>query len=378
MALTLCHPELGDIPELLGLYRQIYGDSYPLEIGRDGTAMAAVIESGSPWLVARNADGAIAGSAMVVVDSLSGLGKLQGVVVHPDRRCAGLARQLVGELCDEVMADPAGPASIYATTRMLSPGPQLMCLRNGFRPLGILPNARRIERHETLAVSARFRDGVLSSRLPVPCVPDRLAPLTDVMSATVGMARPRIASTPVTSPPTSEGLEFESIHAPRFVADRFVERHGSPGQRWYPFHSPNLLLSAVRANVEVYAHLSKADGYCGLICPADEAADGSPLRPDRIGSVLRQLVACGASYVEVLLPLDRFDEINTVLACGFVPSAAYPAMRREGELYRDYVVMARTMRPLDFRDAVVDAAFRPYVDQYIASWNAMYLTPASV
>ena len=48
-------------------------------------------------------------------------------------------------------------------------------------------------------------------------------------------------------------------------------------------------------------------------------------------------------------------------------------MRRDGECYRDYVVMARTMQPLDFQGLSIDAAFRPFIDQYIDLWTNKYL-----
>jgi hypothetical protein len=48
-------------------------------------------------------------------------------------------------------------------------------------------------------------------------------------------------------------------------------------------------------------------------------------------------------------------------------------MRREGELWLDYIIMSRSMEPLDFRGMAIDSSFKPFVDQYVDLWKKMYL-----
>ncbi|WRZ61543.1 hypothetical protein OG534_36780 [Streptomyces sp. NBC_01294] len=65
------------------------------------------------------------------------------------------------------MLDTGRLDSVYATVRTVSAGPQRVVARNGFRPLGILPNAVDLSTRESLALYARHSTGVLDRRIPV-------------------------------------------------------------------------------------------------------------------------------------------------------------------------------------------------------------------
>jgi hypothetical protein len=135
-----------------------------------------------------------------------------------------------------------------------------------------------------------------------------------------------------------------------------------------------VMLTDTEAGYELYAHLSPSDGYCTLV-----GAAPTPLAvADHLDRIIAQLNNFGAYYVESLVPMDAFEELTALLGNGFLPVAAYPAMRRDGELFRDYVVMARTMQPLDFRGLAIDNAFRPFTEQYIDLWKQQYLNTHGV
>lgn len=168
---------------------------------------------------------------------------------------------------------------------------------------------------------------------------------------------------------------MELVDAPHFALRRFTETIPDPCQRFYPFHTPNVLLSAVDGTLEVYAQLNRSDGYCALIAATEPQL--TDLAED-FESVITTLAAHGASHLEALLPLDRYQDLRLLLARGFLPAAAYPAMRRQGEGWRDYVVMARSLQPLDFRGLSIDAAFQPFTEQYIELWKQHYLNTQEV
>ncbi|KAA2250975.1 N-acetyltransferase [Solihabitans fulvus] len=379
------HAGLDDVDELIGLYRRVYGRSYALPLGTDPEVMAAEIAApGTTWLVVREPVGRrVVGSIVATVDPADRLGKLQGLVVHPDCRGGGLAHRAIELVSELLLAEDQPVDSIYATARTTSTVPQRVCLRNGFRALGIFPNLRKAARHETMVLLARYRDGVLDRRHLVPSVPAGLAGLVESLDGTVGWStRPEIVAEPVAPQPRPavSGHTIELVDAPRFVLGRFHEVVTDPVRRFYPFHEPNVLLaSADPANsadsaYEVYAHLSRSDGYCALI----GASPGLLAVADHLDELMARLGEFGASYVETLLPMDCHDELSLLLAHGFLPAAAYPAMRRDGELFRDYVVMARTTAPLDFRGLAIDEAFRPYAEQYIDLWKQKYLNTHGV
>jgi hypothetical protein len=368
-----------DVDELLTLYRAVYGSSYTLPLGTDREVMAREIESPTTtWLVARqHARGPLSASILGTVSPQERLGKLQGLAVHPDARGAGMAGQAVRELSDRLL-DERQVDSVYATARTNSTAPQRICLQNGFRALGVFPNLRKSDRHETMVLLARHRPGVLERRLAVPRVPAGLGGLVDALHQAVGQAeasRPRVDQRPVSASseqgaaPDPEAPSFEVVDAPAFVRRRLATAVPDPADRFYPFHSPNVLLSAADGGFEVYAQLNRSDGYCALVATAPGLAE----RGGDLDAVISALSDQGALHIEMLLPLDHYANLDLLLGNGFLPAAAYPAMRREGAGYRDYVVMARSMKPLDFRGLAIDAAFRPFTEQYIELWKHQYL-----
>jgi hypothetical protein len=52
----------------------------------------------------------------------------------------------------------------------------------------------------------------------------------------------------------------------------------------------------------------------------------------------------------------------------------YPAMQegQDGKLV-DFVIMSRTLKPLDFRGMAIDQGFKPFIDQYVDLWKGMHL-----
>jgi RimJ/RimL family protein N-acetyltransferase len=374
--LTPAH--LDDVDSLLTLYRRVYGRSYALPLGTDPEVMAYEIASPlTTWLVAREPGGGrIVGSILGTLDPAEGLGKLQGLVIHPDARGSGLAHRAVRQLCDLMLGGDRPADSVYSTARTNSTAPQRICLRSGFHPLGMFPNLRKADRHETMVLVARYRPGVLERRLPVPRVPSALGGLVRALNGALG--RPDLPLPEIVDQPLGDtgggrragaGGEVEVIEAPQFVLRRMAEAVPDPDQRFYPFHTPNVLLSAQDGAYEVYAQLNPSDGYCTLI----GASPGLSAVGDDLGPLIERLAEYGASYVETLLPMDCYEELRLLLAHGFLPAAAYPAMRRQGDGFRDHVVMARTMQPLDFRGLAIDAAFRPFTEQYIELWKQQYL-----
>ena len=62
----------------------------------------------------------------------------------------------------------------------------------------------------------------------------------------------------------------------------------------------------------------------------------------------------------------------------FVPSAIYPAMREVNGAYEDYVVLSRTMEPLNFRGMAIVSQFKHYIDQYVEAWKRVNLDTIEV
>ncbi|WP_338932927.1 GNAT family N-acetyltransferase [Streptomyces netropsis] len=376
MTATIETAAAADIADLRQLYYAVYGPHYPVALGTDPAEMSRLIaDPHSLWLVARcPRTGGLAGSAAIRSEAGSRTGKLEGLAVHPDHRAAGLAGTLTEELCAR-MLDTGRLDSVYATVRTVSTGPQRVVSRNGFRPLGILPNAVDLSSRESLALYARHSDGVLDRRLPVPEVPAPLAPLLRTVERSLGISYAGTEATaPLPAPAEPTAAPLEMIEAPAFVRRRFRERFPDAAQWFYPLHTPNVLLMPDDGRFEVYAYLNRTGGYCALVAahpaPADAAAWLEP--------ITRTLTRAGAGYVEALLPLSQHGLLSACLAQGFIPSALYPAMRPEGDGFTDYVVMTRTTEQIDFRGLAVDEPLQPYLDAYVSAWASTYLPTLEV
>lgn len=378
MRISISNAQLEDIEELQKLYFMVYGRNYPIAYGNDPeTAANAICSDDCQWLVARDkARGLIVGSMVFEIDRLHKVGKGLALVVHPDYRKVGIASRLAA--WGDKLIGPKGPLnSLYTTTRTQSIGPQVIFLRENYLPLGIFPNAHKIRKFETTTLFAKFREGVLERRAKTERIPKSIVPLYQVVKHVYPeLEIPQGATLPERSIKKGSPWDtaFEAIQAPHYVMRRFQEQVRDPSAQFYPFHKPNLLLAETSGRVELFAYYNQQDGYCTLI------SCNQPMYAlhETFPAMLETLRSLGISYVEVLIGADRFESLEVLLRAQFLPSALYLAMREvDGQMY-DYVVMTRTMEPLDFRGMAIEQAFKPYVDQYVALWKKMHLDALEV
>ena len=371
MSVVLSPAALQDIAELRQLYFEVYAHGYPVPLGSDPAVMRRLMTDGTAhWLTARTHRGDLVGSAVVQTDPGSRIGKLVGLVVHPGHRGDGLASRLTGAVCEEAFGT-GRLDSVYATVRVVTEGPQHVVVRNGFRPLGLMPNAVEVEGCESLALFARYADGVLDRRAPVERVPERLSSLLSAASAGTGVdyTGTRLVPGRTAAHPASGAAPIELIVAPAFVRRRFLERFPDAGDRFFPLHTPNALLVAADGGFEAYAELDPVAGSCALVAvhPRPAAVAGA------LEALMTTVTRAGADYAETLLPLADTEALQVFLGSGFVPSAVYPAMRRIQDRFHDYVVLSRTSRQIDFRTTAVSPLLQPYLGAYLSAWTATYL-----
>jgi hypothetical protein len=368
---------LDDIAALLGLYGLVYGSTYPLAIGTDPEVMGSVIQNPNHlWLVVRTESNQVIASLVAEQDVFNKIGRLQALVVHPDHRRLNLGSKLAEEMVLRTLGPDGTMNSLYTTTRTVSIGPQNIFLNLGFLPLGIFPNAHKVKEYETLTLLAKFREGVLESRAALPEVPQKLAPIFDVLNSLLTPLQKReikISATPAKIP-TDKEFEFELIYAPDFVRRRFFAAFPNPQDRFYPFHVPNLLISSKGSGPELYAYFGQQDGYCTIV-GSTEPIWSLGLSMD---SMVRQLMDFGVSYIETLIALKEADSLKMLLEHQFIPSAVYPAMTTLGGELQDFVLLSRTAEPLNFRGMAIDRRFKLYIDQFVRQWSQTHFEAMEV
>ncbi len=365
-----------DIEELLGLYWSSYGDDYPLALGTDKRVMSSAINDPERfyWLIIREEESnTIAASCIVEIDRNDKIGKVTGVTVSKNYRGHGLAKDIIGEVCSEVLDRREWVKSLYATSRTVSVASQTMLLTNGFIPLGLFPNARKIRSYESLTLMGRFSKLALDNRAPVEILPSALLPIYEILDERIGVKSnlgtvadcPEVLKGPLANPEDRVRSEYEFIFAPKFVQKRFDETFkGNCEDTFYPFHKPNLLISNQERDIELFASFSKKDHYC-VIMAANRSISS-------LGSEIKDLIFAmkeiGIYYIETLVRVDHFNAICFLTHNRFLPSALYPAMREADGKMHDYVLLTRTMVPLDFSELHIHHSFRPYLDQYTKMW----------
>lgn len=371
--------DAGDVDEIINLYRTVYGRKYPITYGTDHELLKRSIENQETHmcLVARDVMNRIIGGALIVeIDAFNKIGKLVGLVVHPTYQRHKIGKGLVEYVSEFFLTKDTRLNSLYATTRTIAVGPQMVFLKNDYLPLGIFPNAHRLHQYETVTLFAKFRPGILEIRKPEKEASIMLMPLYDILKKLV----PKIDIPKGHEPKALETLEdgedweFEIIRAPNYVYRKFLERFPDPCDRFFPFHTPNMLIADKKGRIEIFAYFSKRDGYCTLI---KSTAPISELN-GRLTSLYMQLDDIGVSYIEVLVNVKQTPLIETLLGGQFLPSAIYPAMREVNKNYEDYIVMSRTMEPLNFRGMAVVAPFKPFIDQYVDAWRQVNLDTIEV
>jgi RimJ/RimL family protein N-acetyltransferase len=376
---------LSDVDELLSLYLSVYGEDYPLEVGTKRSVMSEALSNPESyhWYVMRCPDtNTICASGIIQIDELNRIAKLSGVAVHSKFRKHGLATKLISYAVNQVLRVEKRVNSIYATARTISHSSQTMLLRNGFIPLGFFPNCRKIKTYETLALMAVFADGVLEKRNPNLELTSSVYPFATLVEKEISgypsfyrCKEDKSSADHSFHDLSSKEGEFEFIFAPKFVQKRFDETfEGDKESIFYPFHRPNLIISHMEDDFEVFATFSKKDHYCVIITSNKSITEFG----HKFKKMLFAMKDLGIYYVETMVRLDREGPISFLTDNDFLPSAIYPAMKEEGDCVQDYVLLTKTMVPLDFSEISIHESFRPYFNLYAKQWIDLHLNTLKV
>jgi GNAT superfamily N-acetyltransferase len=380
--LKIQEADVNDVDEIINLYRAVYGVRYPISYGTNPDFLRDSIKNKETHkcLVACDVMDRIIGGALIIeIDAFNKIGKLVGLVVHPTYQRRKIGNALVQFASEFFLVKDLRLNSLYATTRTITVGPQIIFINNAYLPLGIFPNAHRLHQYETVTLFAKFREGVLEKRIPELNIAVKLLPLYDILKKLVpNISIPKNSQLQeITTEENNEEWEFEIIRASSYVLRKFYERFPDPSDRFFPFHTPNMIIADKKGRIEIFAYFSKRDGYCTLIKSTGPIA-GPNGRLTSLTSLYMQLDDIGVSYIEVLVNVKNTPLINTLLGGQFLPSAIYPAMREVKNNYEDYIIMSRTMEPLNFRGMAVIAPFKPFIDQYVDAWKQVNLDTIEV
>ena len=156
--------ELSDIDQILKLYDIVYSSKYTLPEATQKEAAAEKIASDDcRWYICVKKNQVI-GSVIFRIDEANRLGKVYAAAVHPEYQGKNIMHYMVKEVVEDLCNISRLCDAIYATTRTVSFASQIVLEHIGFISLGIFPNVRRVQKHESHGLEVFFSKTAFENR----------------------------------------------------------------------------------------------------------------------------------------------------------------------------------------------------------------------
>ena len=364
-----------DIFQISQLYFDVYQGKYSDPLMKDFTLMKSFIKSDMGfWFIAKDESGNVVGSVLAAYDQENLIAKAFGAVVRADQRGHGLMENLLGYGINYLREHTIGVDVIYSTTRTVNEAAQTLTEKLGFKKIGIFPNAHKTMEYETHCLAAIFYPEGLAKRNTNYKIHHEMESLFNVVAQEVPLPPlekiiPDKPSKELISPP-----ELEVIKSPKFVSYRYshLKTEKKLEFEFFPFHSPNLMIISPDQAVELFCHLSEADGYCVIV--------GGKM-PNNMNFTELFLVAnrllrdAGARYIEVIVRADRPKIVESIARAKFIPCGFLPGFQMIGDKRHDFLVFSRSFEIFDFQNVKLKGLNQVYLEEYYKAWKRMSLNP---
>ena len=358
---------LDDRQELIDLYNKIYGNDYPLEIIADPKVLKACLTDPHFFWPVITCEGTILGSVIFETSVEHRLSKVFGAVIDPNWQGYDLMRKAIIAGLDH-LADSGSPVDVvYATTRTVSPAPEKLVRRIGFRTLGIFPNVRKVQASETHGFNIYFRKGVLERRMKNPVLIPEVAPFFSITKEICEF--PDVACIePYTLPePEPDDLDFTIFHEKKKVKELFNSLYNAGKLKFsfFPFNEPDILLRSADGRTELFLYHNENDNYCAIVGLRTDREDIAGL----LKQACTQAASLGLKYIELLV--SAFDPVKQRQAfdAHFVPCAYFPAAKPSihGERM-DYLIFSRSYESLDFTSINLSGDGLRFLEAFMKCW----------
>ena len=364
-----------DIFQISQLYFDVYQGLYSDPLMRDPNLIRNFVNSGAGfWFLTKTPEGGIIASVLLVYDSENLIAKAFGAVVRNEYRGQGVMEDLLSYGIEYVRENTPGVDVIYSTTRTVNEAAQTLTEKLGFKKLGIFPNAHRTNEYETHGLAAIIYPNALEKRNTNYMIHHEVESLFKVTAEEVGIP---LLEPIVPDKPSKELVspgDLEVVKSPKFVNYRysFLKAEKKLEFEFFPFHQPNLVIISPDQSIEVFCHLSAADGYCVII--------GGKM-PNNINYSELFLTTnillrdAGARYIELIVRGDRPKILESMLRAKFIPCGFLPAFQLINGKRHDFVVFSRSFEIFDFQNVRLKGLNQVYLEEYFKSWKRMALNP---
>lgn len=341
------------------LYQAVYEGTYTLPIvNLREERRAALSDPGTLWLV-DEIDGRIVGSVIFSVDGAIRCGKVFAAAVVPECRRGELMFETLRAGIDHLLYQDGSVDVIYATTRTQSVAPSRLLRKLGFVSMGIFPNVHRLIDYETHGLMAIFHPAAWEKRSRPPVLIPEVNGFYEIVRDTFGLEPAQIEA-------VTDRLK---LHVTRGDEARHeYERLRAAGELvWYffPFHRPNLMFSTESGSVQAFLNREGKDGH-GVVVGLKIDRESVAHLEHVLEVVFDTACTLGIEYLEILVDAYSPKHQRAALTAGYLPCGYFPSfeLQPDGQR-RDYLILAKTMAPLNFSNVQMTPRDRKFLDVYL-------------
>ena len=364
---------LDDLSDILQLHMLAYDGTYPDPTFQSVEKLSKALMGDVKYIyVAQNSEKKAIGCILFNYDKENLLAKAGGAVVAPEFRGHNITQKLLDFGLQDLNEHTGGIEVLYITTRTVHKAAQVLTQNMGFKQLGIFPNVHKTKDYETHALAAMFFRAGLTSRFTDFEQHPKVLPLFNIVRENVELPKMQEAQIWQKKDYYGEVPKLEVISAPEFVRVRMqkLTQTNEIDLGFFPFHTPNVLITSPNQNIEVFAYVNEIDKHCVITgCKIDREVSFADLFL-KVSNILRDM---GIRYIEVILRANRLNIIDKIISAKFLPCGYVPAFQLEEEKRYDYVVFSRSFEILDFANLQLTGANKKYLGNYIKLWEKTFL-----
>ena len=364
-------PTQEDVQAIIDLYIKIYKGKYTLGEVSDAEIISKKIEDPSYfWILAKEGD-RVVGSVIFAIDPVNKFGKSYAAVVLREFRGQDVMRTMVKHCLNLLTKKTRTCDIIYATTRTVSYAPQVVLEHLGFHPMGIFPNARKVESFETHGLEVYFSDQCLGMRRKTPKLVPEVHDFYKVVKNHLGLESSEVVELEEHDPRRmGPKIEFDIIEDVDQVREKFdfYQAKDLMDRVFFPFIEPNLFFKAKDGSADIFVNFNRLDGYGVVLGYRHGDQDLRNLFMWFSESASNS----GMRYIEMLVSAFRPEVQRVALDAKFLPCAYFPAMRMKWDGTReDFIIFSRSFESLDFMDMHLVDTNRQFLDAFMKCWYGM-------
>jgi hypothetical protein len=354
-----------DIWDLMKLYQKT-GSTYTMDsLFMDYDLLKNAVSSKKGiWLVAL-CNRQITCFLSLLIDSDQGLSKISRIVVDPDQSNVRMVlRQTIRYAIELLEAEFEAVDLFYCTTMTIPAQFQEVTIEEGFKVVGIFPNAMGADNSRLNGMTAYYlRDTLHIKRTRDFKLHPDLIPFFKVTQKQLGLPDLEAAQRPeVQSYLELPKTNLEIVRAADLTNQKYEKLKTRRKQMtgFYPFHSPNIFLTDSKEETQIFVRVFEESRFAAVL--AEDLL--TPVNPVHLYQTIVQLLRKeNLSYFEIIN--DAADTVGNqlIMQASFVPCCYIPAFKRQNEIRRDYVVFCRSFEYICRPD--LDNTYKPFLDFFL-------------